>query len=50
MIILHNKSDKIQHVLEDICLFPNKPLLSNAILQNSMQGAVIEFSGPTPEQ
>lgn len=50
MITFHNKEDKIQNISEDIWLFPNKQLLSNAVLQNSVQGAIIEFSGSTPEQ
>lgn len=51
MIIFHRKSSKIQNTSEDIWFFfPNKRLLSNAILPNSMQGAIIEFSNSTPEQ
>ena len=49
-IIPCSKSDKTQNISEDIWIFPNKQLLSNAVLQNSMQEAVIEFSGSTPEQ
>lgn len=49
-IIPNSKSDKIQNISEDIWIFPNKQVLSNAVLQNSMQGAIIEFSGSTPEQ
>ena len=49
-VTFHNKEDKIQNISEDRWLFPNKQLLSNAVLQNSEQGAIIEFSGSTPEQ
>ena len=49
-IIPYSKSDKTQNISEDIWVIPNKQLLSNAVLQNSMQEAVIEFSGSTPEQ
>lgn len=49
-ILFCNTSDKIQYTSEDIWSFSNKLLLSNAALQNSMQGAIIEFSGSTPEQ
>ena len=49
-IIPYSKSDKIQNISEDFWIFPNKQLLSNAVLQNSMQEAIIEFSGSTPEQ
>lgn len=49
-----NVSQKIkwntEHFRRHLIFFPNKRLLSNAVLPNSTQGAIIEFSSSTPEQ
>ena len=49
-IIFYNKSDSnTEHFIRRL-IFPNKQIPSNSVLQNSMQGTIIEFSGSTPEQ
>lgn len=49
-LLFHNKSGNIQNISEDVWIFPNKQLRRNAILQNTKQEAIIEFSDSTPEQ
>lgn len=56
IIVAKTKDNILQQIRSNTerfrrCLmFPNKQILSNSVLQNSMQGAIIEFSDSTPEQ
>lgn len=47
--ILQKIRSNIEH-FQRCLMFPNKQILRNSVLQNSMQVAIIEFSGSTPEQ
>lgn len=49
-IIFYNKSDSNTEHYRRHLIFLNKQILSNSVLQNSMQGTIIEFSGSTPGQ